>query len=395
MKNVIGTPARGESFFPRKREVARIIKKLKDGNNLNIAAPRRIGKTSILLYLLDNGEGDFVYVYIDTEDIDNESDFFKRILKEVLRTEDVRGSRRLKHLVESGHKMLSKIKGVKVMGQGIDFSEDDKSTDYKEDLINLLSGIELDNGKKIVILIDEFPQTVQNILDVDPSNDKPARKFLQANREIRLNPAINEKVRFILTGSIGLNHTVAQMGASAFINDLNSVEVNPLNKEEAGQFLLGLLLPGNYSLAADTTDYLLNKIEWLIPFHIQLAVQEILAQATPARQIDTSLIDRAFDAIIQARNENHFNHYYSRLKKQFKEKDLLFAVELLDFLANKGTLKRADIFDLSAKYDLEERWKFITEVLIYDGYINCSEDRMVYRFNSAIVRMWWQKFICK
>src|SRR5439155_6374753 len=100
MKNVIGTPARGDSFFPRAEEVRRVVGKLKDGNNLNIAAPRRIGKTSILLYLLDNNEGDFLYVYVDTEDIDNESEFFKRILKEVLKTEEIRSSRKLKNLLE-------------------------------------------------------------------------------------------------------------------------------------------------------------------------------------------------------------------------------------------------------------------------------------------------------
>jgi len=107
------------------------------------------------------------------------------------------------------------------------------------------------------------------------------------------------------------------------------------------------------------------------------------------------LIDRAFDAIIQARNENHFNHYHSRLKKQFKGEDFFFVIELLDILAHKGTLKRTEVFDLSAKYDLEGKWKFIVEVLIYDGYINCSADRAVYRFNSPIVRMWWQRYICK
>ena len=97
MKNVVGNPARGESFFPRKSEINRIISRLKDGNNLNIAAPRRIGKTSILFYLLDNREGGYVYVYADTEAIDNENDFFKKILKEITKVEEIRQSRKLKN----------------------------------------------------------------------------------------------------------------------------------------------------------------------------------------------------------------------------------------------------------------------------------------------------------
>ena len=82
MKNVIGTPARGDSFFPREREVRKIISRLKNGNNLNLAAPRRVGKTSILYYLLDNKEADYVYVYVDTEAVNNEQDFFKKIFRQ-------------------------------------------------------------------------------------------------------------------------------------------------------------------------------------------------------------------------------------------------------------------------------------------------------------------------
>jgi len=395
MKNVIGAPARGESFFPRDREVERIINKLKDGNNLNIAAPRRIGKTSILWHLSDNRRGDFVYVYVDTEDIDNESDFFKRILKEVLRTEEVRHSRKFKSLVESGQRFLSRVKSIKVFGQGIDFEEDGSFIDYKEELINLLSGIELEDEKEIVILIDEFPQTIQNILDANPGNDLPARKFLQANREIRLNPAIANKVRFILTGSIGLNYTVSRIEASAFVNDLNSVEVNPLTREEAGQLFERLVGARQFTIVAGSVDYFLEKIEWLIPFHIQLAVQEILALAPRGGEIDVLLIDKAFDAIIQSRNENHFDHYYSRLKRQFKGDALNFVIDVLDNLSKKETLTKAEIGDLAVKHNLTDQWRPMMEVLIYDGYINCAAESKLFRFNSPIVRMWWQRFICK
>ena len=81
MKNIIGSPARGDSFFPREREIQKILNSLNNGNNLQIAAPRRIGKTSILFHLMDNKIGNYVYTYIDTEAINTESGFFKKLLK--------------------------------------------------------------------------------------------------------------------------------------------------------------------------------------------------------------------------------------------------------------------------------------------------------------------------
>ena len=54
MKNIVGSPARGATFLKRQGEIEKIINRLQNGNNIQIAAPRRIGKTSILFYLLDN-----------------------------------------------------------------------------------------------------------------------------------------------------------------------------------------------------------------------------------------------------------------------------------------------------------------------------------------------------
>jgi AAA+ ATPase superfamily predicted ATPase len=395
MKNVIGTPARGDSFFPREREVRKIISRLKNGNNLNLAAPRRVGKTSILYYLLDNKEADYVYVYVDTEAVSNEQDFFKKILKEIIKVEDIGNSGKLKKLFEGGHKFLGRIKGLKFMGYGIDLADTDTAVDYKEDVIHLLSGIELENDKKIVILIDEFPQTIINIVESNGGSLAQAKQFLQSNRELRMNPEINKRVRFILTGSIGLNHTVVSIDASAFINDLNSVEMEPLSQEEADEFLGRLLSSQGLSIQSESLKYILKIIEWLIPFHIQLVVQEIGNIASKGVEITNGLVDKAFENIIQIRNSNHFEHYSSRLRKQFKNPDLPFVLEVLDKLAKDGVIKKAVVFDLSVKHGLEGKWRHVLEVLVYDGYINNTGDVETYRFNSPLVRLWWKNFICK
>ena len=81
MKNIVGPPARDQNFFQRNREIEKIKSRIEAGNNLQIAAPRRIGKTSILFYLLDNHISDYIYVYIDTERVDNEQEFYKKLFE--------------------------------------------------------------------------------------------------------------------------------------------------------------------------------------------------------------------------------------------------------------------------------------------------------------------------
>jgi hypothetical protein len=87
-----------------------------------------------------------------------------------------------------------------------------------------------------------------------------------------MNPEINERVKFILTGSIGLNHTVVSIDSTAFINDLNSVEMEPLSPNEAENFLDQLLASQGLKVPDASLKYILQVIEWLIPFHIQLTV---------------------------------------------------------------------------------------------------------------------------
>jgi uncharacterized protein len=395
MKNKVGIPARGNDFFKRESEVQKIMLRLADGNNLQITAPRRVGKTSILWYLRDNKMNGYAYVYIDTEAIYDTDEFFKKLLKAIVACPEVHQSTKLKDLFSKGVKAFSKIKSIKIMGNGFDVVENNEQNNYYEDLSNLLSSIELDNSEKLVILIDEFPQTIQNIVEVAKGDEINAKRFLQLNRDLRLNPDINERVNFIYTGSIGLNHTVASINSTAFVNDLSSVEINALSNAEAEVLLLELLADKQITIEENAKDLLLQKLEWLIPFHIQLAVQELTGLVYNDKHIVVHHIDLVFEKMIEARNNNHFEHYYSRLKSQLKGDAFNYADDLLQKLANEGVITKAQVFDLSVKYNQEQSYRQIIEILLYDGYINNVGDANSYRFNSPIVRMWWQKFICK
>lgn len=395
MKNIVGPPARRNNFYPREREIKKIISRIEDGNNIHIAAPRRIGKTSILYYLLDNKINDHFYVFADTEAIDDEQQFFKKLVKEIVQVDEIKNSRKLNNLYESGNKFLKTIKSIKFLGNGLDFHEIEEKVSYKDELQNLLAGIELTNGKRLILLIDEFPQTIQNIILANPGNTKPAIQFLQSNRELRLNPDINSKVTFVYTGSIGLNHTVSMIDGSAFVNDLNAVEIDSLDPGEAYDLLYCLLAEKKLIIQQEVLPYTTGKIEWLIPFYIQLVAQEVICLTYKDLLVTTGTVDKAFDNMIAARNNNHFDDYFARIKKHFKAQDFDYSLELLCKAAECGAFSRSEAFDLSIKYQLQDKWRHILEILVYDGYINNVGDKNMYRFNSPVLKMWWQRFICK
>jgi uncharacterized protein len=396
MKNVVGAPAVGENLFYRASEINKIVERIDNGNNLQIAAPRRVGKTSILQFLRDSGTGGHLYVYVDTEAIESEHEFYKKLLKTLLKTEPIISSKKLHSLLNHGKGFFSKIKSIKVMGNAIDFNEE-ADHNYKEELSNLLSGLQLDDERKLVLMIDEFPQTVLNIVSANKGDTREAIQFLQSNRELRQNPDIMGKVQFIYTGSVGLNHTVASISATAFVNDLNSIQVDPLTEDESKELINQLLENKQLQMSAESVAYLLEKIAWLIPFHIQLCVQEIAEQCRKAKTADVapSIVDASFKQMVESRNNNHFEHYSSRLKAQFKDKEFQYAENILNQMAENGAVATTELFDKSVGFGVQESYRKIIEILTYDGYINNVADAKAYQFNSPIVRLWWQKFICK
>ena len=201
-------------------------------------------------------------------------------------------------------------------------------------------------------------------------------------------------MKFIYTGSIGLNQTVSRLNATATINDINSIEVGPLSDDEARDLFRELLKPYDLISSVAAEDTLLHIIQWYIPFHIQLIVQEIVQQATAGKDVSAAIVEHSVDSIVSLKNQNHFDHYYTRLKVQFKDDSFKYADELLKDIATKDTVDKTYVFDLAAKYGLNNDYRKIIETLMYDGYINYIEDTKEYRFNSPIVKRWWLKFIC-
>lgn len=392
MKNIIGQPARGENFYTREKEVRRIEESLANNNNIQITAPRRVGKTSILWYLLDSGYANRYYVYIDTESINDENAFYKKLLTEIIRSDAISRQQGFWDKFAKGvNRKLARVKSINIPAVGEITLNDATPHNYLEELTNLLLGYCEEEHMELVLLIDEFPITIENIRE---KNEADAITFLKSNRSLRMNPDIAGKVRFIYTGSIGLNATVSKLDATATINDLNAIPIDALDEDAALHFLQLLLQPTGRTCDPETGRHLLAAIEWYIPFHIQLIVQELITITRANETITKDMIDKAINNIIDLRNQHHFEHYYSRLKKQFKGKEYAYALKILAEAAAEGVLNKPKAYDMAIGMEVEASYRSILNLLEYDGYIHQNADNRSYSFNSPIVKRWWLKFFC-
>jgi hypothetical protein len=362
MAIITGQAVRGDNFWNRKVEIEDLWEELENGSHILMVAPRRVGKTSIMYKLLDESKDkdNYLVVYIDTESANSENEFWQKVFHKLLDDEFI-GT--VKNKTKSFFNKVKTISIDEISTKGVKFG-DGKTLDYVESFKNLMKG--LDSDKKIIIMIDEFAQTIENLLK--EKNIEGAENLLKIHREIRQDKQLSEKIRFIYAGSIGLETVVSKIKATKYINDLTSVKVLPLVYEDAKKFTIKLNIDNKLNIDDAVIDYILEKIEWLIPFYIQLILKEVKTLSRRTDKIDKKVVDDAIENSLGHRN--YFEHWRSKLEEGLERKEYLFAKEVLNYISGNQTMKSKEIFNLATKHKLDEdEAKEIIHSLVYDGYI--------------------------
>lgn len=393
MRNIVGQAVSGEDFFKRPSIVKKIKRSFENGNHIYLSAPRRVGKTSIMNHLREVEWEGWNFVYEITESVGSTEEFYKILSKKLLESDAIskvkKASNKFEHVVQKlvNHIHITvNIPFVQIETQG---TEAVKFTTEFERLLE-----ELDLGEeKLVFLIDEFPKTIENIMERQSHSE--ALRFLQVFRDLIHNPKIQGKVQFLLTGSIGLPPIVKKLGGLYLITMLNVIDVPPLDLENARVLLEKLLTHQKVSFEDESISFMLEKLDWLIPFHVQLAAQELIdVYESKEKSIDIPLAEQAFEQILHHRNSIYFEIYRERLTKNLSIPDYKFADGVLKIIADQGSIEKLVLNDLAFKYDVNDTWQVIIESLMYDGFINNHLDSTQYRFNSTILKLWWQKYVC-
>jgi uncharacterized protein len=378
MRIMTGQVARKENFWDREKELEDLWYKVDSGSHILLVAPRRVGKTSLMYNILDNPKDDYIVLYIDTESADKENEFWKKLFHRLMEEEFVNT---LQNKAKNLFNLLKTIKITEISARGVKFG-DGIELDYAQAFKKVIK--DLDTDKKLIIMIDEFALTLENIIKYEAIEN--AQSLLKTHRELRQDKTLSNKVSFIYAGSIGLESVTSKIGSIGLINDLSTIKISPLEFNDANDFVKTLARSNGIAIEENEIDYLLDKIDWLIPFYIQLIIDELRKSK---KSITTLIIDSAFQAILDHRN--HFDHWHIRLKS-LADKEYRFSKELLNRVSENMTIESKEIINIASKYSLDEdEAKEIIHSLMYDGYINNNDNPKEYRFNSPILRMWWYK----
>lgn len=380
-KIVLGPVATGDYYYEREEIVKEIWIELDKGSFVLMAAPRRVGKTSVMKHLESFPKENYKVLFKNVQSLKTEKDFYKTIYGLILSC--LSTSNKFKNFFL---KYISSKSITEVNPTSGNFKIGSIEIDYLNEINTIISDIDKE-GETIVLLIDELPEVLHNLNK--NSKKEEAIGILKNLRTWRQEDKFC-KLKFVLAGSIGIHYVVnAIEGRSTDLNDLKKVDCNALTYDEANHYIDWATKGASVQYSKELKDYLLAKIQYYIPYFLNIIFDEVdkKAQKNNDSKISEKDIDDAFNIAIK--NNEHFEDWKKRLSDYFPHEDYIFANKILTYISHKEKITIQKIYDVAQKYGKENDFMDVIHELEKDGYI--TENDMDYMFISPFLKEFWKR----
>ena len=377
---IIGSVARGQYYYERTEIVNDIWIELEKGNYILIAAPRRVGKTSVMNHITETSRDGFKQIFNNVQGVKSENEFYEILYRLILSclTKSIQAKKWFGNYIKS--KTITEID----INGGVKFSNTE--IDYLKEINDIIPKIEQD-GEIVVLLIDELPEVLFNLNKIGKTQE--AMGILKNLRRWRQGIEY-QKLRFVLAGSIGIHYVVSAIeGRTSDLNDLKTVYCNPLELNETNYYFDWATKNATIQYSEQLRKYLLDKILYFVPYFFNIMFDEIDNNARRAGNttITEYDIDVAFNSVI--RKNDHFADWKKRLKNYMPKEDFEFVNDILTHIAHKGDISIQDIYNKAQKHNKSLDYMDFIFDLRHDGYI--SENEQKYTFISPFLKEFWKQ----
>lgn len=387
-----GPPVIDEDFFDREETVAALWHAL-DRHSVLLAAPRRVGKSSLMLKLFREPPPGFEVLWLDGQDYDAPEDLVADL--------GVKAAKLRGNVGGLLGRLLANVAGN---------LEELEIWELKLKLRQQLSGSWRVQGEKFVkdalrpntkllIIIDELPMLLHKLIaHRGESGRLAAQDLLDWLRHLRQAPEFLEQVRQLVGGSIGLPRVAALTGSSHKIADLLPIQVEPLERSQAKELARLLLMSREVVLEDQGLEAFLDQTGTLLPIFIQIMASVVASEVRARRQpADAELIRECYEQrALGPEYRLCFEDYYERLDRYYSPEEARVARILLRQLAiAREPLSKSALL---GTYETElgpaaDRFKFdlLLTWLSDDFYLEETSDDRLY-FKSRWMRDWWRTY---
>ncbi|MCI0471760.1 MAG: hypothetical protein L0Y73_08890 [Candidatus Aminicenantes bacterium] len=391
----LGSPAWGCDFFDREEIIDDCWEKLKT-NSIILSAPRRYGKSSIMLRLRDNPRPGFFPIYFELEDRFHLTEFLNGFVDSILKNDQVL----MKKYQKRVSKFLRKIEEVSFLKLiDLKFKKDSEAQDdWRGQITRLISEL-LDEKKeqKLVFIFDEFPLMLTNFLGNNEKGKNEAVEVLHWLRSLRQDPIFLKYIRFVFGGSIGLEKVVSYLNASRTINDIDGVPIGPFKRETAGELLKQLFQAKEIAAGEKVIQKILDIVGDMIPIYLQIMIDATIKEAkNTGRQITPQLVQECYEKRVHGPEyRRYFEDYYERLCRYYSPEDSKCSKRILRELANAddgitcSRLFQIYAEEMGSRFD-KDKFEILLAALESDFYIERDLAKEKVYFRNRWLKDWWR-----
>lgn len=382
VRNLVGPPVTGTDFIGRQQELEQAWEAIVDTNSLLLASPRRVGKSSFAKKLIEKAKDKGWHaLYLDVQGVKDEAEFASILLQDLkLLKQDNSFIERTKATI---NKWLSSIKKIEAFDFGVEFEKSPEAFYAQLSEAFVLP-------QRTLIVVDELVLFLQQ-LSKDENTDR-AETFMNWLRNIRQREVKN--ISWVFCSSISIHNFVSQHELSYTINDVASFQLGEMNSTEALSLFDQLNKSYGNVLNRAQMDYILQRIEWKLPFFIQLFFKSYIAKkGTYKSESIEEIVNKIFHEI----SVNHQLFTWSERLSGYG-KDEKIARKLLNYFclpkhrSDRDHLEGLIAQEVAPDDDPRERYAIVKQMLESDGYI--VQDTKGIHFRSPIIReFWYNKYV--
>lgn len=369
-------------------ERAVLRRKLEEGVNIHMPAPRRIGKTWTIARLAGDLRKDgWVTVELDVEGM-RTTTAFARALCQKIEAQSSIGERAKSHILQRITNALGGGWGDKPL----DALGRVDPIEFADTLVASLGA----NSDRAVIFIDEVAYFFLALAEDDPT---AARDFAYRLRAIQRE---HPKVRWFLTGSIGLDTIARRYGLEGAFVDFETFTLEPFTREEARSFIRdrNVQRQFNHMFAASDGDLdaMFERLGWLAPYYLKMVANEVRPSIGGAGGQDPTAtrgdFEAALEKLLRPNRKSEFAVWREHIQKNLPTPDRLIAERLLAALSQTPDGETRDtLVAEAAKVQAGVRVSQVREILDMlsnDGLVVLKAGR--YAFRSGLVRDYWREY---
>jgi hypothetical protein len=392
LKRATGNWVVADQFWDREAELLLFMERLIEGANLLLTAPRRIGKTSLMKEAARRLKDRFLCLYIDLEKAESAPDAIVElsIAAHAYKPAWDRAVSVFQHVLQDT------VETVKLKDLSINLRSSLTSDNWRakgDQLLEILA----DQDMPVILFLDEVAILVNRILRgsdyaITPQRKQDVDAFLSW---LRANSIRHQgRIRFVVTGSIGLEPLVRQAGLSATLNTFTPFHLEPWTREAATSCLAALSNGYNLRITPEAIDEMLDCLGVYVPHHVQMFFDHTYQEARikDVAEVSVAMVKTVYESsMLGIRGHVELSHMEERLRFALGPKLDLLALDLLTEAAVVGILTPEAIAVLAFEHFGAE-WaapaRDVLGILEHDGYLRTRDSG--FSFASALLRDWWR-----